>query len=859
MNPYTIRILAENRRPTVMRVLFRVALIAFLLCRMAVAQVLNVPPPAASDMVVVPARLKFNNTPLEMVLDDYSEKTGRTMLLAPGLPKITITLKSQGDLTMDEYLEAIESVLAMNNLSLIKVGNKFLKAVQTINARQEEMIIREDLPEGGLPETSELVTQLISLKHIEAKEADALIKPVRRTSGTVHLLERTNSILVTDSAAVINRVLQVIQLVDQPMEAAEEPNVIEIRYAKAADIKRRLEEIIAESQKEGAKSTVPQQRPSGQPGVVAPLTTPSSTIPGVIRAPRVAAGVTPPAEVLSLLEQAERGIIVGKVKIVADDRTNLLIIITRPENMKFFDRIIRVLDVETEPDVVVRIFRLEYADAEQVASTLNSLIGSNKDATGAVKGAAGTAPETSTGTTPAGADAGNSDSARSAVLRDYVERLNRGAASSAEAGISKVGELSASNIKILSDKRTNALLIMASKSDAAALEGIVKGMDMMLSQVMIETVVIQVDLDETVRSGVQWVQRSLLVQDRDASGALRNRGAIAGSAGGGRGSENFIPEVRNTPTLTTIGSWASGAGLTTYFTHFGLNLDMIVKLLKTDSRSRIMSAPVIVTTDNTKATITSSAQRYFLKGSTVDQFGNVRPETEIKDIGLQLTVTPHINNSRNVMMEIAQEISDEGVPQPIEGQGSWPTTTKRTFTASIAVRDRETIILGGLTRKYMGRDEQKVPILGSIPLLGRLFSYRSDVERNGEVVVFITPYVLDTPEQIEKESMRMKEALSTKDLWERGWSDSDLAEPIRRRVRDTETEVNAPLAPPVVLPDLGAGTVQPSETDAMDPELAEFIRQQESRWGDPARRLDEAIRRDVEREQDSPSSGILSE
>jgi general secretion pathway protein D len=220
-----------------------------------------------------------------------------------------------------------------------------------------------------------------------------------------------------------------------------------------------------------------------------------------------------------------------------------------------------------------------------------------------------------------------------------------------------------------------------------------------------------------------------------------------------------------------------------YFRHFGLSLDAIVNMLQSDSRTQILSSPVIVTEDNTEAVLSSSAQKYFLKGSTVDQFGNVRPETEIRDIGLDLTVKPHINEQGAVMMEISQKVSDEGAPQKISDElGEFPTTQTRSFKASITVQNGETIVLGGLVRKSRLRSNAGIPLLSSIPLFGRLFSAKSDSKSRSEVVVFVTPYVLNTGEQIREESARRKEALDIKGLWRRGWSGSRLADPAPKRL-----------------------------------------------------------------------------
>ena len=799
--------------------------------------------------------LKFRNSPFDIILKDYSEKTGLTLITDPKVPKGgSVTLNSQGTLTMPEYLHAIEAVLGMNGIGLVRTREKFVSAVPIAQARKEAMMIRVDqeMPANS----SQLISQLIPLKYIDIAEAEKAIKSFIHVYGQIQMFERTNSILLTDTAANINRVIEILAIVDQPVVKLEEPHIVPIRFSKASVIKAKLEQIIAESQGAQKKSTVPRQSTRGAPGVARP------SVPGIIRAPRSTARRTETQSVAEIIEAAEKGLIRGEVKIVDDDRTNILIIITRPENMPFFEKIIQVLDVETQPDVLVKVIRLEYSKAEELEATLNSLIGkvTSKDA-------------------PNAPVAKGSDDPKGSALREYVDKINAERAA-AGAKKSKVGELSSESIKILSDKRTNALILMGSKGDVAALEEIIKEMDTMLQQVMIEVVIVQVDLDDTVTSGIHWVQRGLIIQERNANGGLTPKGAIAGSMGSGRG--DFVNGVEDPTGLTSIGAWAENSGLSTYFTFFGLNLDAVVRLMKLDTRTKIMASPRIVATDNTLAKLDSSDQIYFLKGNTVDQFGNVTPQVEVKDIGLVLEVTPHINESRNVMMEISQSVSDVAGSQQIGDQGSWPVTKKRTFNAAIAVRDKETIVLGGLVRRSHEKQRTGVPYLSSIPILGRLFSYNNNVERRSEIVVFITPYVLDTPESIASNAKKHRDGLDAKGMWETDWSSSKLAEKTkahksaekkrlkeRRKVdeaiaRSTDAQMkNLPAPPPVR--DVPAGGVEmlskpekkatpltatKSDTDAdiveaLDPALVEFIERQEKKWGKKLKEIDRQSEMDL--------------
>ena len=710
--------------------------------------------------------LKFQDMPLDLILQDYAKMTGLTLLMAPGLPKATITLRSQDALALEDYLMAIETVLNMNGVGLVPKGEKFVKVVANKTIVQEGLTIQQQRietvtgPTGDvhqvvvpIPEMGQMVSQLIGLKHIDVTEVSKAIEPLKHPYASVTLYERINSVLLTDTADNVNRIARVIGFIDQPSIVREEPHLRSIKHAKASEIKQKIDEIVTESQKDetGKPKSVVATKSSGSPGVV------KRTLPGVIRA-KPAKPATPTPVASKLIEQeAERGIIHGKVLTIADDRTNILIIMTRPENMRFFDSVIDVLDVATDPDVIVKVFRLEYAESETIAEMLNELIGasSSKDEGKPAAGAAKTGE---------GADA------KSATLKEYVARQT-GKSSKKEPGQSKVGELSSDNIKILSDERTNSLIIMASKGDIATLDQIIKDMDMMLLQVGIEAVILEIELGDSIQSGIDWVQRSMIAYNQRGDGSGNPLFAFAGGGGGGD----------STPLdAAAVGAPALSGGLTYYFSHFDWNLDAVIAMTAGDSRTKILSSPIIVTHDNTEATIDASQERYFYKGqryvggSYNSAGGRYEPDVERRKVGIKLKVTPHVNEKRFVVMEIEQSVEQLAEGQTI-GDTTWPTVLSREFTAEIAVGDRETVVLGGLVKDQENDSQTGIPLLKDIPLFGKLFSFTKKETSRSEVVVFITPYVLDTPDAIQSESRRRKDALEAGDIWKRGWSDSKLA------------------------------------------------------------------------------------
>jgi len=698
-------------------------------------------------------KLKFDGAPVEMLLNEYAELTGRTLLFDPGAPVgTTVTLKSTTKLTLSEYLEAVETVLGMNGITLQEKGDKFLRVVPATAARKYPMPMNLD-PNVKLGAEDKLITQMIALRHIEIAQATAAIEHLKSPFGLVQVFERMNSVLITDMESNIAMILKLVAYIDQPAIAREELIILPVRFSKASEIKAKLDEIIQQAQTEQQRQE--QQRPqTARPTQSGP--------PGVIRAPSTPTRRRAAAAVASeVAEELDQGIIRGEVKIVADDRTGILIFITRPENMPFFERIVQALDVETKPDVEVKVFRLEFATAEEIAPMLNDLIG-----------AAQSDSETATVPGPGEAVAeGEATTQRAAQLDEFIQQRRDAARRAAERTVSKIGELSSENIKILPDKRTNALIIMARRSDIRTLELIIKEMDMMLSQVLIEVVILEVVLSDSIQTGVDWLQRTLIAFNEDELGNRTPLAAFTGKGGGAFGSE------AEATGLTSPGKLPGGiAGLNYYVTHFGLNLDLLIKMTASDSRARILSSPVIHTTDNTEGTALIADQVYFRTGTRVDQFGNPITETDLRDVGLELKVTPRINKNRFVMLEIDQSVSNLGDSQLIDGN-EFPTTASRSFNASITVRDRETVILGGLVREDQRTSGAGIPILKDLPLIGRLFGTDSDSRERAEVIVMITPYVSDKPQDAEYETARRLESMDTRGILKRGWSDSRLADP----------------------------------------------------------------------------------
>ena len=751
--------------------------------------------------------LKFDNAPADIILQAFAQETGKTLLMAPDVPKANITLKSQPDmqLTKDEYIEAIEVVLSMNGIVLEPFGEKFVKVLARKTVRTDGIKIVMEPPEGGHPEKTRTVSQMIQFKSITVAEAQKALEGFKKPDGMMQTFERTNSLLVTDTQENVNRMLEIVKFIDQPLVATEEVNVRQIRFAKAEDIKKRLEELVAESQKQTQAKEEIKANTSGAPGITRTMGSSSSLStrplpPGLTRlgSTQQTAPVTPNETLETLVSDADRGMIRGKVQIIADERTNQLIIITRADNLAFFERIITVLDIETTPDVKVEVQRLEFADAEEVSTMLNDLIGNatskKDDKSAANKGSnksatkSGATPSAAPSSTPPG---GASDqAARSTSLAEAVAaRANRSnEASSGDSAQSKLGQLSKENIKILADKRTNAIVMMGSLGDLAAVREIVKSMDIQLSQVMIETVMLQVTLGDTLKTGIDWVRRVKTAKTTTTYDANGNAVKTTGTdylygLGGGGGSTKVAQDLFG--VVTNLAVTSGSAGVEYMATIKGLNLDAIISASQEDSRTKVLSSPVLLTVDNKEATIEATDLKYMYKGmrymgySSTSGGGSYEPDIEQRDVGTTVKVTPRISPSGNVVLSVEEKFEDAiDNGQTINGQ-SWPTVMTRKLSADVSVGNGETVILGGLVKTTKSNGESGIPILKDIPYIGKyLFGSVSSSETRSELLVFLTPYVIESQKDMDREARRRKDYVNATDIWTKGWSDSKLADPV---------------------------------------------------------------------------------
>ena len=399
-----------------------------------------------------------------------------------------------------------------------------------------------------------------------------------------------------------------------------------------------------------------------------------------------------------------------EVKVFADERTNSLIVFATRNDMEKVKNLIAQLDIAPPPgNSRVRIYRLQHTVAEELANVLTGVVSSLE------RGETGT---------PATSQAARQTAA-----------ARRAAAAAAAAGSASAAALLGDRVSIIPDPANNALVITASPEDHAVVEAIIQELDTQPQQVFVEALIVEVRMDSSLNLGVEW----------RALGTLNDNGAVLGNTNfSGALQELSTLTAGNIPTLPT-GLALGFLGDTIEFNGIELpGLGALITALKGTSGANIISTPQILTLNNQEAEFNSVLTIPFQTGTSTGTGVNVVSTFDFRDVGTIMKITPHINESGYVRMEISQEVStvqDSSTP-------GLPTTSKRSANTTAVVKDGHTIVIGGLISNQLSRGQSKVPLLGDIPILGALFRETRETAIKTNLLIFITPHVINHAEDL---------------------------------------------------------------------------------------------------------------
>jgi general secretion pathway protein D len=430
------------------------------------------------------------------------------------------------------------------------------------------------------------------------------------------------------------------------------------------------------------------------------------------------------------------------------ETSQIVVLRDNAENVKRMLEMISKIDIMVPTEFTSEVIPIKYALSSDIASALNSLSsgGSGGSVGSSSRGRTGTTSMSSrtggtgmggtgmggypgaAGSNPMGGTSPQGTTAPGAG-NNFTQRLQNIISKAATSGeIQILGQT-----KIISDERTNSLLVWASHEDMKVIKDIIAKLDIVLAQVLIEAVILSVELDKSQNLGVSYLQNTPTTfgkwngQGAGGAGTFLNNSSFSGGSG-----SNAVS--------------ALGGGFN-YVLGYGNDLDVTVTALEANSHAKILQRPRIQTSNAKQASLFVGESRPYPTGSYYGggSYGSYSSIQQLQ-IGVSIDVTPLINVDGLVVMDIHQKIDSFEGNVTIQGVGDVPITSSKEAQASVAVRDHDTIMLGGMIETDKNDSKSGVPLLMDIPLLGNLFRSTSTSETRSELIVLIRPTVLPTPE-----------------------------------------------------------------------------------------------------------------
>ena len=587
--------------------------------------------------------VNLKETDIQELIKFVAEATETTIVVDPAV-KGKVKVVSSKPVSRAELYDLFLSILEVHGYTAVRSGG-VVRVIQSKDARSAPVTVRDDEGQRG---NDEYVTQVMRLKNISAAKLIPVLRPLVPQQAHMAAYAPSNAIIISDVASNIDRIAAIIERMDRT--ATQETEVIKLRYGVAEDVVRMLDQLNTSEAQQGTEV---------------------------------------------------------EVMLVADARTNSVLVSADELERARMTRLIRYLDTPLEQSGNVKVIYLEYAKAEEVAEVLTRVM-------------------------------------------QNIGRVDAGEAGRAQ----RAGETSAT---IEADKNTNALIITAPTDKMAALEAVVARLDIRRAQVLVEAIIVEMEVRDGQDLGLQW----LFANDSgffgssisaDDARARRIAGAILPEDGGDDTTGGVTTGDFNVGALAGALAQSPGVSLGWGVIDDDLSMTVILNALKENSNANILSTPSLLTLDNQEAYITVGQNVPFVTGSftstgTGDGAQNPFQTIERENVGITLKVTPHINEGDAVVLDISQEVSSLSNTSVVL-QASDLITNERVLQTKVLAADGRVVVLGGLIKDDVQDATQKVPLLGDIPFFGRLFRNDAVQVTKTNLLIFIRPTIIRDDEQL---------------------------------------------------------------------------------------------------------------
>jgi len=573
--------------------------------------------------------IDFNDVDIRVFIKFISELTNENFIIDNRV-KGNVNILSPGKITIKEAYKVFESVLEVHGLTAIKAG-EISKIIPMPMARSKSVETRVKNI-SGLSE-DKMVTQLIPLTYADTNEIKKLFLPLVAKGSVILAYQPTNTLIITDVYSNIKRLIKIINAIDVK-DVGRQISVIPVEYADAVKLQKTLNLLFQ------ARSAQQKKKTSDQP-----------------------------------------------IKFVADERTNAIILLANEFDTIKVKDLIKMMDLKVpKSDAKIRVYYLENANAEELATVLQSLSGT-------------------------------------------VKKAEQG---------KKIAPVVSDKVKITADKATNSLIIMAEKDDYQVLETIIKKLDIPRPMVYIEALIMEIRDTDDFALGIEWLGGTDIgtIDGNEA-------GVYSGFTSGSDGISAF-PEVNLATGVTPQSGFSMGL-MAENITIGGItfpSLSAAIRAMKKNEKVHIISTPQILTTDNEEAEISVGEN---IPYKTVSGTGDQNYENfEYKDVGVSLKITPQISQGRFVRLNIYQKV------EKVSSTGeNTPTTLKRIAETTVVVKDATTVVIGGLIGEDLNSTDYQVPCLGDVPFMGNLFKSTSRKGIQTNLYIFLTPHIIENPSEAE--------------------------------------------------------------------------------------------------------------
>ena len=656
-----------------------------------------------------PVRILWRGEPLVSVLHSLETLTGRSVIRPQALPTPEFTFDSRGDMTLDEAILAIESLLSINGIGVTPLGDKFLKVVSINTIRTEAPELEVDTLLDRQP-SGKVVSKLFRLQYLDSQTFQSQIQQFLSPGfSTIIPFQNSNAVLVTDTISNLQRLEYVVSEVDKPSRLNVKTEFYTLQYAQASEVAEQIQSLI-----DAARANFGEQSNSGS--------NPNNR--NQTRGGQNTGGDQPARPTVNAVPAGEGAIpsqilFGSNTAIASDDRTNQIIIMTEPSNIVFFDEIIEKLDIKSDPATRIEVIILNHAQATEVAGLLSSFVSGSTSAETGDRSQA----NANQNTQQQNQRGNQSVSQNGRQLLQQNQPLQQQVRNAVNATLEERDSQFSEFMTIEADERSNSLIISGTRSDLDLMTELIAKIDVLLPQVRIEVIIAEVNLDKDSNRGMDQITGSYVQNE------------VAGE-----------PNITNLQGLDLLGIGANNVSLNLDATTgiiSNLSFDAILSAAQTNSNVRILSIPTLLTTHNQEATFTVGQQRPIVTGTTTDNTlsTSVRETVQYQDIAIELKVKPLIGPNDIIQLEIDQSVNDIDGSVEINGNQQ-PIIGRRQMVSFVSVKSNGLVVLGGMQRSKETKTLNKMAVLGDIPVLGNVFRSRGTDYEKRELLVFIRPKVI---------------------------------------------------------------------------------------------------------------------